>query len=106
MHTKKYEHYTIISINSTSDLEDLIPALSNPPLNKENIIIDLLKSTASSQWIVQNLHPFYYIWKKNNQSFILVSHVIRDKSLKGIILINSLEEAIDFFNMDYLTRNI
>ena len=106
MQTKKYAHYTIISINSTTDLDDLIPTLRNPPLNKQNVIINLLKSNVSSQWIVQHLYPFYYIWKKNNQSFILVSNVIRDKSLKDIILINSLEEAIDFFNMDYLTRNI
>ena len=106
MQTKNYPNYTVISINTTSDLDDLIFALSNPPLNKQNLIIDLLKSTVSSQWIVQKLYPFYYIWKKNNQSFILASNIVRDKSLKDIILINSLEEAIDFFNMDYLTRNI
>ena len=55
--------------------------------------------------IVSNLLPFSLNWQKRNKSFILVSN-IRKKLLKDIVSIKSLEEAIDFFHMEELTRNI
>ena len=106
MQIKKFSNYTILTIFSKTDLSSFIFSLSDESLKKQNLIIDLLNLKVSEEWIFQKLSPFYYIWKKNNQSFILVSNIDRKELLKDMIIINSLEEAIDFFNMDYLTRNI
>ena len=55
--------------------------------------------------VVSNLLPFYLNWEKRNKSFILVSN-FRKSSTVDIVSIQNEEEAIDFFHMEDLTRNI
>lgn len=87
------------------DFSLLINFLNTHNSDCPNIIINMLECDFDDNKIVSNLLPFYLNWQKRNKSFILVSN-IRKKLLKDIVSIKSLEEAIDFFHMEELTRNI
>ncbi len=98
-------HYTLIKLEKSKDLKSLIKFLNNSKSKNINLIIDLLDCDINHNGIVESLLPFHFIWQKRNNSFILVSN-IRKKILNNLISISTLEEALDFFHMEQLTRNI
>ncbi len=97
--------YFLILIKEDSDFLDLIFSLKTAELNGNHLIINLLHCNLSHSFIIDSLLPFHFIWQKTNNSFILVSN-IRKKLLKSLISISSLEEAIDFFHMEQLTKKL
>ena len=100
-----YEKYSIINCNDLPNLNLLIDFLNRNILDCPHLIINFLKSNVDKNIIISSLVPFYLNWQKRNKSFILVSN-IRKESLKDLVSIKSLEEAIDFFHMEELTRSI
>ena len=101
----KHKHYTLITIYNTNDFNKLINKLNNSVSQKTSVIINCLKCNIADDIIVDKLLPFHFIWQKTNNSFILVSN-IRKKLLNDMVSINTLEEALDFFHMEQLTRNL
>ena len=99
------EKYIIINCDNLKDLNPLISYLTMNCEYCPHLIINLLKTNIDKDIIVSTLSPFYLNWQKRNKSFILVSK-FRKKSTVDIISIQSVEEAIDFFHMEDLTRNI
>ena len=101
----KEKEYNIIEIPSKFDLQELIGFLQLQNNASTSIIIDFSKSSLKDDLIIKNLLPFHFIWQKRNKSFILVSN-IRHDIMKDLISLNTLEEAIDYFHMEQLTRTI
>ena len=97
--------YLIISCKKLQDFHHLIHFLQNDIDKQMSLIINLLNSNINETIIIEALLPFSLNWEKQNKSFILVSN-IRRESLRGMVSIKSLEEAIDFFHMEDLTRSI
>ena len=100
-----HENYTIINCLNSNSWTVLLEFLNQHILDCPNLIINMLELDMDEDVVITTLLPFYLNWQKRNKSFILVSN-FRKESLKGVISIKSLEEAIDFFHMDDLTRNI
>ncbi len=98
-------HYTLIKLEKSKNLKSLIKFLNAPKSKNNNLIIDILDCDIDHNSIVQSLLPFHFIWQKRNNSFILVSNISK-KNLNDLISISTLEEALDFFHMEQLTRNI
>ena len=101
----KHKHYTLITIYNTNDFNKLINKLNNSVSQKTSVIINCLKCNIADDIIVDKLLPFHFIWQKTNNSFILVSNISR-KINKEIISLPTLEEALDYFHMEQLTKNI
>jgi len=99
------EKYIIINCDNLKDLNPLISYLTMNCEYCPHLIINLLKTNIDKDIIVSTLSPFYLNWQKRNKSFILVSN-IRKELQNSLIVIASLEEAIDFFHMEELTRII
>ncbi|MBE37728.1 MAG: hypothetical protein CMP50_03655 [Flavobacteriales bacterium] len=97
--------YSIITCNNLNDLNLLVSYLNTNFKEPPNLIINLLELNADDQIILSKLSPLYLNWQKRNKSFILVSK-IRKKLQNSLITIASLEEAIDFFHIEELTRII
>ena len=100
-----HDKYSIIHCFQVDSFSLLIDFLNTHSLDCPNIIINMLECDFDDKRIVSNLLPFSLNWQKRNKSFILVSN-IRKNILGDMISINSLEESIDFFHMEELTRNI
>tara|TARA_Y100000994_G_C15663831_1_gene430704 strand:+ start:946 stop:1263 length:318 start_codon:yes stop_codon:yes gene_type:complete len=100
-----FENYSIINCNNLDSFNLLITFLKKQTTNYPNVIINMLNFQIDEDMVVSNLLPFYLNWEKRNKSFILVSN-FRKTSTVDIISIQTLEEAIDFFHMEDLTRNI
>lgn len=98
-------NYFILELNRSSKLDELLDFLSQVSSNYPNVIIDFISSTIDNDIIVNKLFPFHLNWEKRNKSFILVSNIGKD-SLKSMISLKTREEALDFFHMEELTRNI
>ena len=105
MDVVSYEKYAIINCLNSNSCNLLIEFLNQNSSDCPNLIINMLELDMDEDLVITTLLPFYLNWQKRNKSFILVSN-FRKESLKGIISINSLEEAIDFFHMNDLIRNI
>ena len=100
-----FTDHLVIQMEKISLFKNLINTLEKPSIQKRHIIIDVLNTKIDDNVIVNNLLPFHFIWKKRNKSFILVSN-IRKNSIKQLISVPTLQEAVDFFQMDQLTRII
>ena len=100
-----HEKYSIINCNTLKDFTLLVNFLNDNILDTPHLIINFLNASIDKNIIISDLLPFYLNWQKRNKSFILVSN-IRKESLKELVSIKSLEEAIDFFHMEELTRSI
>tara|TARA_B000000475_G_scaffold249847_1_gene225759 strand:- start:123 stop:437 length:315 start_codon:yes stop_codon:yes gene_type:complete len=100
----KQDSYVILEMNNDSSWNTLSNFLTNNNV-MSSVIINLLKSDLDTDEVVLKLLPFHLNWEKRNKTFILVSNIGRNIS-KQLVLIKTLEEAIDFFHMEQLTRNI
>ncbi len=100
-----YKNYSIINCNSLTSFNLLVDFLKQKQTDCPNIIINMLELDTDENIVISTLLPFYLNWEKRNKSFILVSN-FRKQSVSDIISIKSVEEAIDFFHMEDLTRNI
>ena len=105
MNIIKNDLYIILKLNNYSSWDTLHNYLTKSKNHTSNIIINLLSSDLDTDEVVLKLAPFSITWGKKNKSFILVSNIGR-KISDNLILIKTLEEAIDFFHMDQLTRSI
>ena len=105
MDIQYFDKYSIINCNNLDSFNLLITFLKTQTTNYPNLIINMLNFQTDEGMVVSNLLPFYLNWEKRNKSFILVSK-FRKTSIVDIVSIQSLEEAIDFFHMEDLTRNI
>ena len=104
MEVTQHSNYVLIKLAKNTKIDTLIDFLETcDPSN--SLIIDFLNSNIADHLIVSKLLPFHFIWQKTNNSFILVSN-IRKKLLNDMVSIKTLEEALDFFHMEQLTRNI
>jgi len=101
----KYKHHTLVTIYSVNDFNDLINQLNSGFLKNTSVIINFLQCNIVDDMIVDKLLPFHFIWQKRNNSFILVSNISR-KINKEIVSLPTLEEALDYFHMEQLTKNI
>ena len=101
----KCDNYFILKLEKVTSLNLLIEFLKKNLQLCPNIIIDTMSFDFSEHDIANKLRAFHLNWEKRNKSFILVSNIDK-KSLKNIISLNSLEEAIDFLHMEELTRSI
>tara|TARA_B100000427_G_C15353897_1_gene526699 strand:+ start:498 stop:812 length:315 start_codon:yes stop_codon:yes gene_type:complete len=86
-------------------LKPLINTLKQPSIEERHIIINVLNTEIDHDLLVNNLLPFHFSWQKRNKSFILVSNIRKD-SIKQLISVPTLQEAVDFFQMEQLTRII
>ena len=103
-----FDDYVLIQINRKDKiitLVDYLELFTFKTSSPNNVIINLLDTAISSHLIIKHLLPFHFIWQKRNNSFILVSNMSK-KISKDLVSIQSLEEALDFFYMEQLTRNI
>ena len=105
MEATRYDHYILIHLEKNTKIQTLTQFLDKCNPSVDSLIIDMLDSSILDDIIVTKLLPFHFSWQKTNNSFILVSN-IRKKSLNDMISIHTLEEALDFFHMEQLTRNI
>ena len=97
-------NYYLCEVKKKKDFLKLIDFLNSSQANF-SIIINLLDWNSNAVDVCQSLLPFHFIWQKTNKSFILVSNM-KTKDFQELIIINSLEEALDYFHMEELTRNI
>ena len=100
----KKDSYYLFEVKNKQDFSSLLKYLDASQANF-NIIINLLDWDNSNIEMYKSLVPFHFIWKRANKSFILVSNM-KKKDNQELISINSFEEALDYFHMDELTRNI
>ncbi|RPG57954.1 MAG: hypothetical protein CBD51_006385 [Flavobacteriales bacterium TMED191] len=100
----KKSNYYLCEVNNNNDFSDLITFLKSLE-GDLSVIINLLGFDYNSLDVYKSLLPFHFIWQKTNKSFILVSNMI-EKDSQELIFIKTLEEAIDYFYMEELTRNI
>ena len=98
-------NFKIISIESLEDFNLLIDSLDKNKDNPNDLIIDI-KSESWQIIDLKKIHHYNIIWKKENKSFILVSSnmKMKKKDAQEIVLIRSLEEAIDYLHMEELIR--
>ena len=98
-------NFKIISIESLEDFNLLIDSLDKNKDNPNDLIVDI-KSESWQIIDLKKIHHYNIIWKKENKSFILVSSIMKMKKkyAQGIVLIRSLEEAIDYLHMEELIR--
>ena len=104
MTISKKSNYYLCEVNSHDDFENLITFLGSSKADL-SIIINLLSFNFNPSNVYKSLLPFHFIWQKTNKSFILVAKMI-EKDSQELTFIKTLEEAIDYFYMDELTRNI
>jgi hypothetical protein len=100
----KNTNYYLCEVKKNKDFSKLIDFLNVSQANS-SIIINLLDWNYNTIDVYQSLLPFHFIWQKTNKSFILVSNM-KKKDFQELIVINSLEEALDYLHMEELTRNI
>ena len=100
----KKNSYYLFEVKNKQDFSSLLAFLDASQVTF-NIIINLLDWDNSNIEMYKSLVPFHFIWKRANKSFILVSNM-KKKDNQELISINSLEEALDYFHMEELTRNI
>tara|TARA_B100001250_G_C19246425_1_gene548769 strand:- start:170 stop:487 length:318 start_codon:yes stop_codon:yes gene_type:complete len=100
-----YDSYILVNTDKNSSWELLLDFLNKNNGTTPNCIINILETNLDTDVIIRKLIPFYLNWEKQNKSFILVSHNGRNIA-KDIVLIKTLEEAVDFFHMQQLIRNI
>lgn len=98
-------NFKIISIESLEDFNLLIDSLDKNKNNPNDLIVDI-KSESWQIIDLKKIHHYNIIWKKENKSFILVSSnmKMKKKDAQEIVLIRSLEEAIDYLHMEELIR--
>ena len=98
-------NFKIIPIESLEDFNLLIDSLDKNKDNPNDLIVDI-KSESWQIIDLKKIHHYNIIWKKENKSFILVSSImkIKKKDAQDIVLIRSLEEAIDYLHMEELIR--
>ena len=98
-------NFKIISIESLEDFNLLIDSLDKNKDNPNDLIVDI-KSESWQIIDLKKIHHYNIIWKKENKSFILVSSnmKMKKKDAQEIVLIRSLEEAIDYLHMEELIR--
>lgn len=98
-------NFKIISIESLEDFNLLIDSLDKNKNNPNDLIVDI-KSESWQIIDLKKIHHYNIIWKKENKSFILVSSnmKMKKKDAQDIVLIRSLEEAIDYLHMEELIR--
>ena len=98
-------NFKIIPIESLEDFNLLIDSLDKNKDNPNDIIVDI-KSESWQIIDLKKIHHYNIIWKKENKSFILVSSnmKMKKKDAQEIVLIRSLEEAIDYLHMEELIR--
>ena len=98
-------NFKIISIESLEDFNHLIDFLDNNKNNPNNLIVDI-KFESWQNIDLKKIYHYNIIWKKENKSFILVSSIMKmkKKDAQEIVLIRSLEEAIDYLHMEELIR--
>ena len=101
----KYDHYTLITVYNINDFNALMNELNNSDLQNNSVIINFLHCHMGHDIIVNQLLPYHFIWQKRNNSFILVSNISK-KINKEIISMSTLEESLDYFHMEQLTKNI
>ncbi len=99
----KKTNYYLCQVKKKRDFSNLIDFLNSS--QNYSVIINLLNWDYTTVDVYQSLLPFHFIWQKTNKSFILVSNM-KKKDFQELIIINSLEEALDYFHMEELTRNI
>ncbi len=104
MKVTEHHSYILIKLEKKTKIEDLLGFLERCDRNN-SLIIDLLNANIPDNLIVSKLLPFHFIWQKTNNSFILVSNISK-KMINDMVSIKTLEEALDFFHMEQLTRNI
>ena len=104
MKVTEHHSYVLIKLEKKTKIEDLLDFLERCDRNN-SLIIDLLNTNIPDNLIVSKLLPFHFIWQKTNNSFILVSNISK-KMINDMVSIKTLEEALDFFHMEQLTRNI
>ncbi len=100
----KNTNYYLCEVKKNKDFSKLIDFLNISQANS-SIIINLLDWNYNTIDVYHSLLPFHFIWQKTNKSFILVSNM-KKKDFQELIIINSLEEALDYLHMEELTRNI
>tara|TARA_B100000427_G_C15339173_1_gene520344 strand:+ start:331 stop:648 length:318 start_codon:yes stop_codon:yes gene_type:complete len=105
MKVNHFENYSILVLERSSKLSELIAFLLKNKTDCPHVIIDIINFNIDDKEIVKTLFPFHLNWEKRNKSFILVSLIERDL-LKELISLSSQEEAVDFFHMEELTRTI
>ena len=98
-------NFKIIPIESLEDFNLLIDSLDKNKDNPNDLIVDI-KSESWQIIDLKKIHHYNIIWKKENKSFILVSSnmKMKKKDAQDIVLIRSLEEAIDYLHMEELIR--
>lgn len=98
-------NFKIIPIESLEDFNLLIDSLDKNKNNPNDLIVDI-KSESWQIIDLKKIHHYNIIWKKENKSFILVSSnmKMKKKDAQEIVLIRSLEEAIDYLHMEELIR--
>jgi hypothetical protein len=98
-------NFKIIPIESLEDFNLLIDSLDKNKDNPNDLIVDI-KSESWQIIDLKKIHHYNIIWKKENKSFILVSSnmKMKKKDAQEIVLIRSLEEAIDYLHMEELIR--
>ena len=105
MYLDKQKKYYFIRIIKKTDFLTLIDFLNSSESRNKNLIIDFLNCNIDPEMIVKKLHPFHFIWKKTNNSFILVSNIHKNL-VEDLISIPTIEEALDFFHMEEMIRSI
>ena len=98
-------NFKIIPIESLEDFNLLIDSLDKNKDNPNDLIVDI-KSESWQIIDLKKIHHYNIIWKKENKSLILVSSnmKMKKKDAQEIVLIRSLEEAIDYLHMEELIR--
>ena len=101
----KHNDYSLVLIQKNQDFIELINFLKTSESRDSQFIINILDLDLDYNTIVKELLPFHFIWQKTNKSFILVSNIGKN-ILKELISTRSLEEALDFFHMEKITKNL
>lgn len=97
--------FKIISVESSEGFNLLVEYLDKNKDNPLNLIVDI-KSESWQNIDLNKIHHYNLIWEKENKSFILVSSNMKIKKnyAQSIVLIRSLEEAIDYLHMEELIK--
>ena len=103
---KKKDYYTYIIFTDSSSHDDLIGQINLIAHHIDNLIIDIQVKNVNKEELILSVLKYSSLWKKKNNSFILVVNDSKIDYDKEIVCLPTLDEAVEYLYMEELERNV
>ena len=100
------DSYLYLLVSNDDDDNLILNKLNFLKKVPEHIIINIKSKLINKKSLILSFLKYSSFWKKKNKSFILVVQESSFDVFSGIICVPTLDEAIDYFYMEELERNV